>query len=168
MLSWPILTKVSFPVSRILCISVIASVYLEYTIVFLVVHWFVMTIWIHLATSSNTFNFCSNNKLYDSILFSIFGMVYVFTYVTLSEGRTFYKYLFFYCLLFLENTVANIVWTIAADSELKRSPYYKPVIYLNVIPFMLGIMFMVLYYKFFHPSTVYNGNRERRNMYIAQ
>lgn len=148
-------------VSRILCISVIASIYLNYTVLGVLLHWMVMTVWLHVGTSET--NFCNKNKIYDSALFAVFGMVYVFTYVNLSEGRTFIKYLFFYFILFLENTLANVFWILNSNKEVTDSLYYRPVVYLNIMPFILGIVFMVLYYKVFHPSTGFNCNNQRND-----
>lgn len=112
-----------------------------------------MTVWLYWSTQK--LNFCNHDKVFDVIFYSIFGMVYVFTHVTLTDGKTFYKYLFFYGVLFVENTIANVLW-ISNDSEARQAPYYEAIIYLNVVPFVLGIMFMILYYKVFHPTTGYN------------
>jgi len=79
--------------------------------------------------------------------------------VVLVEGPTFLKYLIFYGILFFENTLANVVWILNADAALQRTIYYRPIIYLNVVPFVVGIIFMLLYYKVFHPSTGYNRQR---------
>ncbi|XP_060523977.1 XK-related protein 6 [Cylas formicarius] len=147
----------SVTVSRILCISVIASIYPVQTILVLVFHWFIMTIWLSTTSADNTF--CDHNKLYDFLFYSIFGAVYIFTQVVLVEGPTFLKYVIFYGILFGENTIANIVWAYEADEHSKRMIYYKPIIYLNVIPFIVGIIFMLLYYKVCHPSTGYNRQR---------
>lgn len=161
-ISWPA-TIVQFmwhlliTVSRILCISVIASIYPVHTILVLVFHWFVMTIWLSATSSEN--NFCDHHKLYDFLFYSIFGAVYIFTQVVLVEGPTFLKYLTFYGILFAENTIANFLWIYNADEALQKMIYYKPIIYLNVIPFIVGIIFMLLYYKVFHPSTGYNRQR---------
>ncbi|XP_066254963.1 XK-related protein 4-like [Euwallacea similis] len=161
-ISWPA-TIVQFmwhflvTVSRILCISVVASVYPVHTILVLVFHWFVMTIWLSATSSEN--NFCDHNKMYDFLFYSIFGAVYIFTQVVLVDGPTFLKYLIFYGILFGENTLANVVWIWNADETLQKTHYYKPIIYLNIIPFVVGIIFMLLYYKVFHPSTGYNRQR---------
>ncbi|XP_030745522.1 XK-related protein 6 [Sitophilus oryzae] len=158
-ISWPA-TIVHFmwhflvTVSRILCISVIASIYPVRTILVLVFHWFVMTISLSVTSSDN--NFCDHNKLYDFLFYSIFGAVYIFTQVVLVEGPTFFKYLAFYSVLFVENTIANIMWIYNADEAVRQSIYYKPIIYLNIIPFIVGITFMLLYYKVLHPSRRYH------------
>lgn len=141
-------------VSRILCISVIASIFPIETILVLITHWFVMTIW--LSCTSAKSNFCDHNTLYDFLFYSIFGAVYIFTHVVLVEGPTCIKYVVFYTILFAENTVANIVWIVNADDAVRNTLYYIPTILLNVIPFFFSIMFMLLYYKVFHPSTGYN------------
>ncbi|XP_969920.2 XK-related protein 6 [Tribolium castaneum] len=141
-------------VSRILCISVIASKYLVPTILVIVLHWFVMTMWLSCTNQKN--NFCKHNKVYDMFFYSIFGTVYIFTPVTLVEGPTFLKYVFFYVVLFVENTIANVVWYCNADTTLQKQIYYTPIVYLNVIPFFAGLTFMLLYYKVFHPSTGYH------------
>lgn len=141
-------------VSRILCISVIASLAPEGTIVAILIHWFIMTVWLSTSTQDN--NFCDHNKLYDFIFYSIFGMVYIFTHVTLQDGKTLYKYLFFYSILFIENTIANVLWVLNSDQDVHQQSYYQPIVILNVVPFVLGIMCMVLYYKVFHPTTGYN------------
>ncbi|KAG5889742.1 hypothetical protein JTB14_018964 [Gonioctena quinquepunctata] len=141
-------------VSRILCISVIAAKYPTETILVLIGHWFVMTIWLACTSAKN--NFCDHNSLYDFLFYCILGAVYLFTHVILVEGPTCCKYVIFYSILFVENTVANAVWIITADDSLKQMVYYLPIIFLNVIPFILGILFMLLYYKVFHPSTGYS------------
>ncbi|XP_050296252.1 XK-related protein 7-like [Anthonomus grandis grandis] len=163
-ISWPA-TIVQFmwhflvTVSRILCISVIASEYPIHTIMVLVFHWFFMTIWLSATSSEN--NFCGHNKVYDFIFYSIFGAVYIFTQVVLVDGPTFLKYVIFYAILFAENTIANVVWICNASESLKLMIYYKPIICLNVVPFIGGIFFMGLYYKVFHPSMGQAYNRHR-------
>ncbi|XP_056634540.1 XK-related protein 6-like isoform X2 [Diorhabda sublineata] len=108
-------------VSRILCISVIASIYPTETIVVIIGHWFVMTLWLACTSAKN--NFCDHNSLYDFLFYCILGAVYIFTHVVLVEGRTFLKYVIFYCVLFAENTIANVVWIISADEAVReKSP----------------------------------------------
>ncbi|XP_018327856.1 XK-related protein 6 [Agrilus planipennis] len=139
-------------VSRILCISVIASILPEITILCLFLHWLIMTIWLHLLTTER--NFC-DSKLGESIFYAIFGFVYIFTHISLNQGRTLYRYVFFYTILFIENTIATFVWYTKADLEVQQSLYYKPIFYLTIFPFLLGLVFMVLYYKCFHPNIGY-------------
>lgn len=142
-------------VSRILCISVIASMYADATIIVLCLHWFVMMIWSFHMYPENSF--CNENYCCSIMFYSTFSAVYMFTFLTLDEGPTARKYFFFYTLLFAENTVANLVWYFNATGELESTTYYKPIFFLNIIPFAAGVVFMIMYYKCFHPSTGYGS-----------
>lgn len=144
-------------VSRILCISAIASMYLEATILAISFHWFIMMIWLLYMDQEN--NFCNSNQCCSIMFYSTFSAVYIFTFVTLREGPTGRKYLFFYGLLFAENTIANLVWYFNASHEIEKSVYYKPIFFLNFIPYVAGLIFMILYYKCFHPSTGYTSRQ---------
>lgn len=139
--------------SRILCISVIASILPEATILCLFLHWLIMVVWLHISTRET--NFCNHNVFYDFLFYSIFGMVYVFIHVSLNDGKTFWKYLFFYLVLCLENIIATVIWILHADDRLKGTLYFEPIIYINFLSFLFGILFMIIYYKIFHPSTGY-------------
>lgn len=110
-----------------------------------------MVIWLYFSTRDS--NFCSNNVFYDFLFYSIFGMVYIFTHVTLNDGKTFWKYLFFYLILAIENAIATTVWIVKPDDTLKETLYFQPVACINFVAFFIGIMFMIVYYKVFHPST---------------
>lgn len=124
--------------------------YTGYTVLGLLCHWMVMTMWLSCTCAKN--NFCDHNRLYDFLFYAIFGAVYIFTQVVLVEGPTCLKYTIFYSILFVENTIANILWILYDDKDVQNLIYYWPIVYLNVIPFIFGIFFMVLYYKVFHPS----------------
>lgn len=145
-------------VSRILSISVLASLDPFYTAMGLIIHWFVMTMW--LCCTERT-GFCNNHRFYDIVFFSIFGLVYTFTHVNLSEGKTRCKYVFFYVVCFVENFIATAMWVIFADDNLRSRYYYVPIIVVNILSFILGIVFMIIYYKIFHPSK---GLKNRNKM----
>lgn len=156
---WYIKFTLFFTVSRIMCISVVASIFPEITILVLLTHWMLMVVWLQISNQES--DFCNHNKLYDFIFYLIFGMVYTFTHVSLNDGKTFWKYLFFYLILCVENITATIVWIVVADDSLRNAVYYEPIVYLNLISFFVGIAFMILYYKIFHPST---GYKTRQNV----
>lgn len=144
-------------VSRILSISVLASIYPEYTIAMISLHWLLMTIWL-LSTEST--KFCNQQRIYDILFFAIFGLVYTFTHVNLSEGRTRFKYVFFYVICFLENFIATTVWILEASYDLRSRYYFLPIIVVNMLSFIFGIMFMIIYYKVCHPTR---GLKNKKN-----
>lgn len=141
-----------------MCISVVASILPGYTNLVLISHWLVMVTWLHFSNQES--DFCNHNKIYNFFFYCIFGMVYIFTHVSLNEGKTFCKYVFFYSLLCAENVTATVIWIVKVENELKDKLYYQPIIYINSISFFLGIGFMILYYKIFHPSTGYKHRQQ--------
>jgi hypothetical protein len=61
--------------------------------------------------------------------------------------------LIYYPICFVENAAAITTWALTADSRLQSSWYFIPFLISGIVPFLLGIIFMILYYKFFHPET---------------
>lgn len=137
-------------VSRILSISVAATTVPIHAIFALVFHWFGMTMW--LKISEKTTNFCDQKQCCDVIFFAIFGLVYIFTYVSITDGPTKMKYFLFYTISFVENVVFNYLWYSLAWEQIRMKFFFMPLIYFNNIAFLIGIVFMILFYTFLHPS----------------
>ncbi|CAD6236663.1 GSCOCG00008225001-RA-CDS, partial [Cotesia congregata] len=152
-------------VSRIISISAAAAIFAVYTTIFCFIHWFIMTLWI-LSRPTGVIQFCRDQSkgsdapltIYERIgyyLFSaILGVVYVFTYLKPAEGSTFYRHIFYYTICGIENAAACIVWAIADYNTVLFLRYYILVICLCIVPFILGILCMIVYYKFFHPTLL--------------
>jgi hypothetical protein len=51
----------------------------------------------------------------------------------------------------MENTGALVVWCVASSSAQNRVLYYGAVL-AQVVAFLLALAFMLLYYRYFHPS----------------
>lgn len=130
----------------------------------IVIHWLVMTIWLIIT---ETTQFCNNKRFYDIIFFAVFGLVYTFTHVNMSDGKTRCKYIFFYVICFLENFISTAVWFAEATPELISSYYFKPIIVVNVLSFFLGILFMIIYYKIFHPTKGLKNRNKSNNSIMA-
>ncbi|KAK0175110.1 hypothetical protein PV327_008890 [Microctonus hyperodae] len=150
-------------VSRIVAISAAAAIVSVPTAIVCFIHWFVMTIWI-ISKPLGVIQFCRDQsrppqtplKIHERIgayLFaSVFGVVYVFTYLKPNEGSTFYKHIFYYSICAIENIIACILWTYVEYEKVHSLWYYELVICLCTVPFILGVLFMIVYYRFFHPS----------------
>ena len=109
-----------------------------------------MTIW--LKVSEKTTNFCGQKQCYDVMFFSIFGLVYIFTYVSITNGPTKTKYIIFYTISFLENVTFNYLWYSLAWEQIRAKSFFMPLIYINNIAFLVGIVFMIIFYSLLHPS----------------
>lgn len=122
------------------------------------IHWLIMTLWIY-KYQNVTFCMPSNRAENSGIMkffFSIIlGLVYIFTYLSPSEGQgnSRNRYLGYYGIFLVENITAVTIWAITGDDH--NQWYYYPLMLSSIIPFFIGIMFMTIYYKYFHPHTMY-------------
>ncbi|KZC09005.1 XK-related protein 6 [Dufourea novaeangliae] len=150
-------------VSRILSLSVVASIWPIYTAIGCVIHWIGMTGWI-IVDSRGILEFCRDynhaphcppkfkERIY-SVLFSIvIGVVHVFIYLNAVDGSTLFKHVSFYTICFLENITATIFWIHASSDEVKHAWYFNVLVVFCILPFLIGITAMVVYYCVFHPS----------------
>ncbi|XP_076628451.1 XK-related protein 6 [Colletes latitarsis] len=156
-------------VSRILSLSVIASVWPIYTAIGCFCHWISMTTWI-IIDSHGILEFCKDynhaphcppkvkERVY-SILFSlVIGVVHVFIYLNAVDGSTFLKHVTFYIICFIENIIASVFWIYTSSSEVKNAWYFNVLIILCIIPFLLGVTAMIVYYSVFHPSLKHKNS----------
>ncbi|XP_067005397.1 XK-related protein 6 [Anabrus simplex] len=144
-------------VSRILSISVAASLFPLPTTAASGIHWLVMTVWLIVTTDlvicTDSHDPMCSGRLGQFLMCSILGLVYIFTYITPEDGRTRNKYIVYYLLCVAENISAAVVWATAASPTLRAKWYFYPLLVSCIVPFGLGIGFMVLYYLYFHPSS---------------
>lgn len=144
-------------VSRILSISAVASAFPVYTGIACAVHWLAMTLWLSIWERTQFCKVTDQSTLIERLtevtFCAILGLVYIFTYLTPSDGSTRNRYLVYYPVCFVENAAAIFIWSITADSSLTNSWYFVPFIISGIVPFLIGIIFMIIYYKFFHPET---------------
>lgn len=68
-----------------------------------------------------------------------------------KEERTRYKYLLYYTFCLVENTAIITIWFLAPSTSL-GSWYVFPAMVGHYLAFCAGIMFMLCYYLWFHPT----------------
>lgn len=112
-------------------------------------HWLAMTIW--LSVIDNTM-FCGKSRLVEIGFSATLGLVYIFNFISLREGPTRKYYLGYYPVCFIENIVAITIWGVLSHKSLSRDWYYYPLIVIPIISFLLGMIFLVIYYHFLHPN----------------
>jgi len=147
------------PVSRILSISAVATLFPLWTAVACIVHWVSMTAWLSVLDRTN---FCTvspggatkKEKAGEIFFAATLGLVYIFTYITPSEGRTRLRYLLYYMVCFLENLGSAITWASKASPKVQNTWYFLPMLIFSIVPFVVGIVFMILYYLYFHPKGI--------------
>lgn len=144
--------------SRVLSIAIIASLFPKWTLIGCVVHAFTMGAWIFLFDRSP---FCSSNCVSSAAFSLVLGMVFVFNYILPKARRTRYRYGIFYSICFLENcgcVTLFLMYSSTTSSTTTAAPQMaNTFIWLlcvaALVPFVLGIGFMMLYYRRFHPNV---------------
>lgn len=93
--------------SRILALSLLASLRPTWMIAVCSLHWVMMSIWLALghAHAAMCINRCE-----ELLLSAALGLVYVFAFIANRDGQTRYSYLAYYLVCFMENTGALVIW----------------------------------------------------------
>lgn len=138
--------------SRILAIATVASIFPMYMLIACFVHSFTMTLWIFFFDRSP---FCSSTMLHSFLFSLVLGVVFIFTYILPRVGRTFRRYLIYYSLCGVENLVCVIIYLCYVRNTTIKDSYYLPLLgAAPIVPFLIGILSMVCYYKNFHPNIM--------------
>lgn len=129
---------------RVLAIALFASHYKLVTFAIIGSHWIVMTAWLMTYEKK----FCKYDCEETCFKF-ILGVVYIFCYFNIDEGRTRWRYLIFYITTYLENAGLILWWYFVTDKP--YTWYHLPALIGTLGVFWVGIAFMVIHYKCCHP-----------------
>ncbi|XP_030015400.1 XK-related protein 4 [Sphaeramia orbicularis] len=132
--------------ARVITFALFASVFQLYFGIFIVLHWCIMTFWIvHCET-----DFCISK--WEEIVFDmVVGIIYIFSWFNVKEGRTRCRLFIYYLVILVENAALSTLW------YLYRSPHTTdafavPALCVIFSSFLTGVVFMLMYYAFFHPN----------------
>ncbi|XP_021544914.1 XK-related protein 7 [Mirounga leonina] len=131
--------------ARSLAFALFASVYKLYFGIFIVAHWCVMTFWVIQGET----DFCMSK--WEEIIYNmVVGIIYIFCWFNVKEGRSRRRMALYYCIVLLENAVLTGFWY----SSRNFSPDFRSLILVCVVAssFALGIFFMCVYYCLLHPN----------------
>ncbi|KTG42395.1 hypothetical protein cypCar_00011349 [Cyprinus carpio] len=144
--------------ARVVTFALFASVFQLYFGIFIVLHWCIMTFWIvHCETE-----FCITK--WEEIVFDmVVGIIYIFSWFNVKEGRTRCRLFIYYFMILLENTALSALWYLYR-SPASTDAFAVPALCVIFSSFFTGIVFMLMYYTFFHP----NGPRFGRSASLVQ
>uniref|UniRef100_A0A8D0G939 XK-related protein n=1 Tax=Sphenodon punctatus TaxID=8508 RepID=A0A8D0G939_SPHPU len=133
--------------SRVISFALFASIFQLYFGIFVVVHWCAMAFWIiHGGT-----DFCMSK--WEEILFNmVVGIVYIFCWFNVKEGRTRYRMFAYYTVVLTENAALTLLWYFYRDPNTTDS-YAVPALCCVFLSFAAGIVLMLLYYGVLHPMA---------------
>ncbi|CAL8282504.1 XK-related protein 6 [Gadus morhua] len=135
--------------SRVLSLALFASLFHLYFGIFVVLHWCAMAFWVvHGGT-----DFCMSK--WEEVLFNmVVGIVYIFCWFNVQEGRTRYRMLAYYSVVLAENTLLTGLWYAYRDPAL--TDWYASEALCGVyLCFAGGVLVMLLYYGFLHPASAH-------------
>ncbi|KAG8240427.1 hypothetical protein J437_LFUL003141 [Ladona fulva] len=96
---------------------------------------------------------CRNSCFWENALCLVLATTYIFTAIQAREGPTRWFYAVLYCTFFLENVSMVTVWFFFVSGEAPAWLMYVIPI-ASVVCFILGIIFLLLYHKYFHPKKL--------------
>lgn len=64
----------------------------------------------------------------------------------------------------MENVVCVILYVTYSSDQTKAEDYFLILCILSIVPFLVGIFFMILYYVWFHPNRVSRRIYQEREM----
>ena len=139
------------PVSRVLALSLFASLYTKWIFLVLALHWFIMIVWIGVTKSA-----ACNSKCEETFFNIILAYIYTFTFMNIKNEPTRYKYLLYYSFCFCENTVLITLWF----SYIMDSGFWftYPAFTGQFCSFLTGMLFMMVYYVYLHPTESIRTN----------
>ncbi|XP_050421236.1 uncharacterized protein LOC126833760 isoform X2 [Adelges cooleyi] len=126
--------------ARVISLTAYAAMYKYWILLVLSLHWLSMLLWLH--SPKNVFHGERMSSKRKAFLYSLLAFVYTFAYVNLIEDNHREKMLMFYVVMALENALLMFVWSIGSGDII------MPFIVLGL--FSGGLVFMALYYQFFH------------------
>ncbi|XP_050178381.1 XK-related protein 4 [Myiozetetes cayanensis] len=132
--------------ARVITFALFASVFQLYFGIFIVLHWCIMTFWIvHCETE-----FCITK--WEEIVFDmVVGIIYIFSWFNVKEGRTRCRLFIYYFVILLENTALSVLWYLYKAPQISDA-FAIPALCVVFSSFLTGIVFMLMYYAFFHPN----------------
>uniref|UniRef100_A0A7M4FIP2 XK-related protein n=3 Tax=Crocodylia TaxID=1294634 RepID=A0A7M4FIP2_CROPO len=132
--------------ARVITFALFASVFQLYFGIFIVLHWCIMTFWIvHCETE-----FCITK--WEEIVFDmVVGIIYIFSWFNVKEGRTRCRLFIYYFVILLENTALSALWYRYKVPPISDA-FAIPALCVVFSSFLTGIVFMLMYYAFFHPN----------------
>ncbi|OXU24026.1 hypothetical protein TSAR_010025 [Trichomalopsis sarcophagae] len=138
--------------ARVGALVAYASIYGgEWLLVVMALHWLSMLTWL-LLTPDGLFH--GGEKLPATrkvFIASLLAFIYVFSYINLHETNHRQKMVIFYSVMFLENSLLMGVWAVGVSGTDKHRHAQPVTLILTLLAlFFGGLLFMGLYYRFFH------------------
>uniref|UniRef100_H9GNW0 XK-related protein n=1 Tax=Anolis carolinensis TaxID=28377 RepID=H9GNW0_ANOCA len=132
--------------ARAIAFALFASVFQLYFGIFIVTHWCIMTFWIIQGET----DFCMSK--WEEIIYNmVVGIIYIFCWFNVKEGRSRCRMSIYYIITLSENAAMTGLWYWHRSESISES---NALIIVCVVTssFALGVFFMFIYYCLLHPN----------------
>ncbi|XP_063156091.1 XK-related protein 7 [Candoia aspera] len=138
--------------ARAIAFAVFASVFQLYFGIFIVTHWCIMTFWIIQGET----DFCMSK--WEEIIYNmVVGIIYIFCWFNVKEGRSRCRMSIYYIITLSENAALTGLWYCFRAQHVISEFYALIVVCVVASSFALGVFFMVIYYCLLHPNGTIFG-----------
>ncbi|GFR23749.1 XK-related protein 7 [Trichonephila clavata] len=140
--------------ARIISMVLFAVIYGHWLFVGIGLHWLIMIMWIFYQKT----DFCTTwweERLYNCVV----GVIYCFCYFNIKDGKARYRMTMYYFITVLENICVILAFYF---SETYSHNFRDFLALLVPAGILIGLVCMLLYYRFFHPSgpiIIFTGNQ---------
>ncbi|XP_013855325.1 XK-related protein 4 [Austrofundulus limnaeus] len=106
----------------------------------------IMTFWIvHCET-----DFCITK--WEEIVFDmVVGIIYIFSWFNVKEGKTRCRLFIYYLVILVENAALSALWYLYRTPQ-TTDAFAVPALCVIFSCFLTGLVFLLMYYAFFHPN----------------
>ena len=154
-LFFQVLWRISVVSSRVVAMVLFASYFKQWLFVAVGVHWIIMTMWLICQRTRFCTDEDGNEHPYREKLFSaVIGFIYIFCFFNTREGMTRKRVVLFYSIVLVENSLFVSMWYPHRTFRGVMAIAAFGVVWGGLV---FGIVCMLLYYRFYHPSLPVQG-----------
>nr|XP_020663518.1 XK-related protein 7 [Pogona vitticeps] len=140
--------------ARAIAFALFASVFQLYFGIFIVTHWCIMTFWIIQGET----DFCMSK--WEEIIYNmVVGIIYIFCWFNVKEGRSRCRMSIYYVITLSENAALTGLWYFYRKGSVISESNALIIVCVVTSSFALGVFFMLIYYCLLHPSGTIFGPR---------
>ena len=154
-LFFQILWRISMVTSRVVAMVLFASYFQQWLFVAVGAHWLIMTLWLICQRTRFCTDEDGNEHPYrEKIFCAVIGFMYIFCFFNTREGMTRKRVVLFYSIILVENSLFVSMWYPHRTFHGIMSFAALGVVWGGLV---FGVVCMVLYYRFYHPSLPVQG-----------
>ena len=144
--------------SRVLVLVLYSTVYTYWVFLVVILHWITMMLWVLSRYAAFYKTKTERLSRLQEVGLSVFvSYIHIFCYVNLEEQSTKLKIVTFYSIMLVENILLMALWTLGEQvtDVSHQVGWDRDDIFVAVsVSFFLGLVFMVIYYKYFHVRKI--------------